>query len=402
MAQALTHAFISKNLEPGRYFDSTKRLHLFVKPNGSKYWVYRYTLRGNRRDLGLGSYPQISLAEARDRAAEWNSMLSRKLDPLQNKKESAVAEPVIPTFKVFASDFIDMNQAQWRNPKHTDQWRNTLRDYAYPIIGDLPLNVISTEHILRILSVIWTTKAETASRLRGRLERVLAAATTRGLRSGVNPAMWRGHLENILPKPQRIRRIVHHPAIPYRRVCEVVTALREKNCVSALALEFLILTAARTGEVRLAKISEIVDGMWIVPGSRMKAGREHRVPLTPRCLEIIQIAKSVYGDSEYLFHRNGNALSNVAMAKILRTIVPGFTVHGFRSTFRDWAAEETDHSGEVVEMALAHRISNQVEAAYRRGDLMDKRRNLMLDWVRYCNIAQQSRVIDLNERRGVA
>ena len=402
MPQTLTHAFISKPLAPKRYFDTTRGLHLYVKSSGAKYWVLRYTLNGKRRDYGLGAYPQASLADARARVLELRTMLTKGIDPLETQIESTTVQPQIPTFKAFATDYIDTNQAQWKNAKHIDQWRNTFRDYANPIIGDVPISEIETEHILRILSPIWSVKPETASRLRGRMDRVLGSATTRGLRSGVNPAQWRGHLENVLPRPQRIRRIVHHAAIPYRRVNEVVAALREKNCVSALALEFLILTAARTGEVRFIRADEIVDDMWIVPADRMKAGREHRVPLTPRCLEILEIAKSVYGKADYIFHRKGKPLSNVAMAKLLEGIVPGFTVHGFRSTFRDWAAEVTEHSGEVVEMALAHRIGNQVEAAYRRGDLLEKRRQLMLDWIRYCNTPGQTSVVTLEHRRNAA
>lgn len=383
MPQTLTHAFISKHLEPKRYFDITPGLHLYVKANGAKYWVVRCTVNGKRCDKGLGTPTHISLSEARAKARDIRQMIHKGLNPFAKKIDEKDSRQ--PKFKDFADAFIEVNKAQWRNSKHTDQWSNTLRDYAYPFIGQLDLDAITTDHILQILEPIWTEKPETASRIRGRLERILSAATTRGFRSGVNPAAWRGHLENILPRPNKIKRVVHHAALPYGQMQKLLSTLWNKDCLSALALEFLILTAVRTSEVRFARHQEIEGDVWIIPAHRMKAGYEHRVPLCSRALEIVGIAKSIYGKSEYIFHRLGRPLSNVAMSKLLKGVSPGITVHGFRSSFRDWVAEETNFSRDLAEMALSHRISNQVEAAYRRGDLLAKRRELMNAWATYCS-----------------
>jgi integrase len=396
MAQQLTHAFISKPLTPGRYFDTTKGLHLFVKVNGRKYWIFRFTMAGKRHDLGLGPYPEVALAGAREEALRLRQAIRRGENPLA--KTQVEAAPSKPTFSVFSSEFIQTHAAQWQNAKHIDQWHSTLRDYAFPVIGEIPVDQVATEHILRILTPIWSEKTETASRLRGRIERVLGAATAQQLRSGLNPAQWRGHLEYTLPAPKRVKRVKHHAALPYRMVHEVICALQEKDCTSALALEFLILTAARTGEVRFAKWSEIQDNLWVVPAGRMKAKREHRVPLTTRCLEILAIARSVLGSAEYIFHRDSRPLSNVAMANLLEGIAPGNTVHGFRSTFRDWVAEETEHPSDVAEMALAHKIENPVEASYRRGDLLNRRRRLMDDWANYCGNAPTQNVLSIDRR----
>jgi integrase len=396
MAQQLTHAFISKPLKPGRYFDTTKGLHLLVKDNGRKYWICRFTWEHKRHERSFGPYPEVTLAEAREEALRLRQAIRRGENPLA--KTQIEATPSKPTFSTFASEFIRIHAPQWKNEKHIDQWHNTLRDYAFPIIGETPMDQITTEQILKILNPIWAEKTETASRLRGRIERVLGAATAQQLRSGLNPAQWRGHLEYTLPAPKRVKRVTHHPALPYRMLHYVICALQEKDCSSALALEFLILTAARTGEVRFAKWSEIQDNLWIIPSERMKAKKEHRVPLTARCLEILAIARSVLGDADYLFHRNGRPLSNVAMANLLERIAPGYTVHGFRSTFRDWVAEETEHPRDVAEMALAHKIENPVEASYRRGDLLNRRRRLMEDWADYCGHTPTQNVLSIDRR----
>lgn len=396
MPQTLTHAFISKPLAPRRYFDTTRGLHLFVKRSGRKYWVFRYTTFGKRHDLGLGPYPDISLSEAREAAMKARMAIRKGEDPMRTDQPTVI--PTAPLFRDFAEEFISMNEAQWRNPKHVDQWRNTLRDYAYPVIGNLPVERVTTDHILTILRPLWNTKTETASRLRGRIERVLGSATARGLRTGMNPAQWRGHLEHTLPPPKRIKRVQHHAALPYNLVNKVVMALRDKECVSALALEFLILTAARSGEIRFASWKEIQGELWVIPADRMKAKREHKVPLNLRCQQILDIARKLPGSSNFIFHRNGQPLSNVAMPKLLEGIAPGCTVHGFRSTFRDWIAEETEHSGDVAEMALAHKIANAVEASYRRGDLLQRRRTLMDDWERYCASASKPKIITIERR----
>lgn len=384
MPKFLTNSAISKPLDAGRYFDATKGLHLYVKPNGKKYWVYRFTHNKRRHDLGLGGYPETPLSEARNRALEARSKLVEGVNPIVIKVESKQAATSKIIFREFAESHINLNSAEWRNAKHISQWHNTMRDYVYPIIGDLPLELITTEHILSILTPIWKLKTETASRIRGRTERILSAAITRGLRPAPNPAVWKGHLENVLPTMKRASRVKHHRAVPYNQIQEVIQQLHKRDCISALALEFLILTASRTGEIRFAKWEEIEGNVWIIPSTKMKSIREHKVPLTTRCIEILKTTKSIYGSKEYIFQRHGRPLSNVAMSSLLKRIKPGYTVHGFRSTFRDWVAEETDHSGEVAEMALAHQISNRVEAAYRRGNLLMRRRQLMEDWEKFC------------------
>ncbi len=400
MPKFLTNAAISRPLDEGRYFDTTKGLHLYVKPNGKKYWVYRFTHNKKRHDLGLGSYPGTPLSEARNRALEARSKLAVGVSPLAIKIESTAIEPPKIAFREFAEAHINLNSAEWRNSKHVSQWHNTMRDYVYPVIGHLPLESITTEHILSILMPIWTQKTETASRIRGRIERILSAAITRGLRPGPNPAVWRGHLETVLPAMKRANRVKHHRAIPYSQIQGVLQELRNRDCISAFALEFLILTASRSGVVRFAKWEEIEGNVWVIPSSKMKVTREHKVPLTPRCIEILDTAKSIYGGEEYIFHRHGKPLSNVAMSGLLERIKPGFTVHGFRSTFRDWVAEETDHSGEVAEMALAHQISNRVEAAYRRGNLLMRRRQLMEDWEKFCGSTELCSDPSQKERSG--
>jgi integrase len=382
MPQTLTHAFISKPLAPRRYFDTTSGLHLYVKSTGRKYWVFRYTAFGKRHDLGLGPYPAVSLSDAREAATNARLTVRKGGNPM--RVVAPPTQPRSPLFEDFAEEFISMNEAQWQNPKHVDQWRNTLRDYAYPHIGKLTVDKINTDNLLTILRPLWTTKTETASRLRGRIERILGSATARGLRAGMNPAQWRGHLEHTLPPSKRIKKVKHHAALPYKLVNKLIMALQEKECVSALALEFLILTASRTGEIRLARWHEVHGDIWVIPADRMKAKREHKVPLNERCLHILQVARNLPGSSDFIFHRNGHPLSNVAMSKLLAGISPGYTVHGFRSSFRDWVAEETEHSGDVAEMALAHRIPNAVEAAYRRGDLLGRRRSMMNDWGNHC------------------
>ena len=400
MPQYLTHAFVSKPLKAGRYFDTTRGLHMYVKPNGKKFWVYRFTFSGKRHDMGLGPYPEINLSSARSKAQEARSQIIKGVNPVIKERPPIEVHSISPKFCDFAEEYITINSAQWRNPKHVAQWHSTMRDYVYPIIGQLKLEAINTEHILSILNPIWTCKTETASRVRGRIERILSAAITRNLRSSPNPAIWRGHLENILPKPKKIQRVKHHAALPYSEIKNVITQLRERDCMSALSLEFLILTASRTGEVRFASWDEIEGDVWVIPGERMKAGKEHRVPLTERCMDILRVAKSTYGEKEYIFHTKGSPLSNVAMAGLLDRIAPGFTVHGFRSTFRDWVAEETLHSGEVAEMALAHQIQNRVEASYRRGNLLARRRTLMQDWANYCEGLDGNDVISIDLRSG--
>jgi integrase len=299
------------------------------------------------------------------------------------------------TFREFAAECVKTKRAEWKNQKHGNQWEYTLEEFAYPIIGDKHLDEISMEDILEILTPIWTTKTETASRLRGRLEWVLAAATTRKLRSGINPAQWKNYLQTILPAPNKVKKVVHHKALPYRQIPQLIANLREMTTMASLALEFTILNASRTGEVVGGLHSEVHGDIWVIPASRMKAKKEHRVPLSARSLEILAIAGAMDTGSEYLFSNNGKCLSNMAMSMALRRASVDATVHGFRSSFRDWVSEETNHPSEVAEMALAHTISNKVEAAYRRRDLLEKRRLLMDEWASYCSTPLRTNVTQL-------
>ena len=392
LSNALTPLAV-KNAKPGRHADGGG-LQLLVKPSGARSWVYRFMLAGKSRDVGLGAAGPgaMSLADARDEAAALRLKVKAGTDPLAERERvaaqalaTAQASKVAgTTFKDVATTYIAANEESWRNPKHRQQWGNTLASYVYPVIGDLPVADVETAHVLKILEPIWKGKAETASRVRGRIETILDSAKARGYRQGENPARWRGHLSQILPLRTRLSR-GHHKAIPYDEIPAFVGALHKREAVAALALEFTILTAARSGEVIGARWSEVdlAKAIWTVPADRMKAAKEHRVPLSPRAVAILESLQPL--GSEWLFPgAKGNKLSGMAMAMLMRRMKVDATVHGFRSGFRDWAAECTGYAHEVAEMALAHTIENKVERAYRRGDLFDKRRRLMDDWATYC------------------
>ena len=393
LANALTPMAV-KNAKPGRHADGAG-LHLLVKEGGARSWVFRFMLRGKSRDIGLGpagGTDSVSLATARDAAAALRVSVKAGIDPLERRQRDAAdalaaaqaATVAGITFKTVAEAYIAANESNWRNAKHRYQWSATLGTYVYPVIGDMPVAAISTAHVLSILEPIWKTKAETAGRIRGRIETVLDAAKARGYREGENPARWRGHIAQILPARSQLTR-GHHKALPYDAIPELVGKLHERQAVAALALEFTILTAARTGETIGATWAEVdLDkALWTIPAERMKAGKEHRVPLPPRAVEILRSMQAL--GSKWLFPAmGGGKLSNMAMTMLLRRMKVDVTVHGFRSGFRDWAAECTGYAHEVSEMALAHAISNQVERAYRRGDLIEKRRRLMTDWARHC------------------
>jgi integrase len=340
---------------------------------------------GKIKEMGLGSAQpgHVSLKEARQRADAARAMLRDGVSPL-NSKRAGAAEAV--KFGAFADELVEDIAAGFSNEKHIAQWRMTLDKYAAPI-RDLPLNAITTEHVLSILKPIWTTKAETASRLRGRIERVLSAAKARGLRSGDNPAQWRGHLDQMLSKRRKLTR-GHHPALPYADVPDFICALRRRSAAAGRALEFLILTASRSGEVRGARWREINldEGIWIIPAVRMKAKREHRVPLTARMIELLGQPPADLNALVFAGRGHDKPLSETAFSALLdRMGHSEITAHGFRSSFRDWASEETSTSHEVAEMALAHVIANKTEAAYRRGDLFEKRRTLMNAWEAHCS-----------------
>ena len=393
LSNALTPLTV-KSAKPGRHADGGG-LQLLVKESGARSWVYRFMLKGKARDIGLGaaSGPEtISLATARDKAAALRLQVKAGVDPLAERHREATealasaqaAQIAGITFKAVAEAYIGANEASWRNDKHRQQWRNTLASYVYPVMGELPVADIGTAHVLKILEPIWQGKPETASRIRGRIETVLDAAKARGYREGENPARWRGHIAQILPPRSRLTR-GHHKAMPYETVPAFVSAIRAREAMAALALEFVILTATRTNEVLGATWAEVdLDkAIWTVPATRMKAGKEHRVPLSPRAVEILEAVKPL-GKASLFPADKGGKLSTMAMSMLLRRMKLDCTVHGFRSGFRDWAAECTGYAHEVCEMALAHVIGNKSEAAYRRGDLFDKRRRLMADWATYC------------------
>jgi integrase len=393
LSNALTPLAVT-NAKPGRHADGGG-LNLLVKETGARSWVYRFMLNGKSRDVGLGAAAgpdKLSLADARTEAAKLRLQVKAGIDPLEERQRKA-AEALAAaqaaaiagiTFKAVSETYISTNEGSWRNDKHRQQWRNTLATYVYPVIGELPVADVATAHVLQILEPIWKDKAETASRVRGRMETVLDAAKARGYRGGENPARWRGHIAQILPARSRLQR-GHHKALPYEAIPELVGKLHKREAVAALALEFTILTAARTGEMIAATWPEVdLDkAIWTVPAERMKAGKEHRVPLSPRAVEILKVTKAL--GKEWLFPAiKGGKMSGMAMTMLLRRMKVDVTVHGFRSGFRDWAAECTGYAHEVAEMALAHAIENKVERAYRRGDMFDKRRRLMDDWATYC------------------
>ena len=386
--------FAVKNAKPGRHADGGG-LHLLVKVSGARSWVYRFMLRGKSRDIGLGpaaGSDAILLSDARDAVAALRLKVKAGIDPLEERKREA-AEALAATqaahiagitFKTVAEAYIAANEDSWRNDKHRQQWRNTLATYVYPVIGDLPVAGVGTGQVLNILEPIWKTKAETASRVRGRIETILDAAKARGYREGENPARWRGHIAQILPARSRLTR-GHHKAMSYEAIPAFVAQLHSREAVAALALEFAIMTATRTSEVLGATWSEVdLDkAVWTIPAGRMKAGKAHRVPLSPRALEILAAVKPM-GEGWLFPTARGSKLSSMAMSMLLRRMKVEATVHGFRSGFRDWSAECTGYAHEVCEMALAHVIGNRAEAAYRRGDLFEKRGRLMADWATYC------------------
>ncbi len=366
---------------PGRHSDGGG-LYLSIDASGRRRWVFMYTSNGRRVELGLGSTSIRSLKEAREEAASLRASLARGLDPRAERSKSTTK----PTFGEFADEYVEAMRPSWRNAKHAAQWSMTLTEYAKPL-RPLPIDAVTTEEILRTLQPIWKRTPETAERLRGRIENVLSSAKAKGLRGGENPAAWKGHLDQLLPKRQRLTR-GHHAALPFNDVAEFFGDLSAKSATAARALQFLILTASRSGEVLGATWSEVdLDrGLWVVPASRMKAGTEHRVPLSEAALNVLSSVNVGLRPDDYLFWGKSpdRPLSNMAMSMLLRRMVPNVTVHGFRSSFRDWAAEVSAFSHEVCEMALAHTIPNKAEAAYRRGDLLDKRRELMEAWALFC------------------
>jgi len=381
----LSHKFVANVSKTGRYFDGGTGLHLLVRHGASgprKYWVFRFTHDGKRHDKSLGVFPVVALTDARKAATAFRSDLYNGVMPsVTSLPEKAVSDEKV-TFRAYALEWIELNKLQWTNQKHYLQWLSSLNTYCFPVIGDKPIDVVDVDDLLQILGPIWNTKTESATRIRERVERILAAAIVRGLREGPNPAAWSGHLEFLLPKPSKIRQVRHHSSIPYQELPRLYRTISKSSAISSFALRFLILTAGRTGEVVGARWSEFSDDTWVLPPSRMKARREHRVPLSTAARKILKVQYEA-ASGEYVFQINGRSLSNMAMLQFLKRINPRVTVHGFRSSFRVWAAEASDCSSDLAEQALAHSVGSQLERAYQRSDLLEQRRGLMEAWAQY-------------------
>jgi len=386
---------LQKPMKPGMHADGGG-LYLQVTASGAKSWIFRFMLHGRAREMGLGPLHTISLAEARERARECRKLRVDGIDPVEVRRakraEERLAAATAMTFADCAERYIAAHRTAWRNAKHAAQWPSTLQTYAYPVFGSLPVQAIDTALVTKAIEPIWQAKPETASRVRGRIEAVLDWAKVRGYRDGENPARWRGHLDKLLPARAKVRKVEHHPALPYAEMGDFLKSLREQEGVAARALKFLILTAGRTGEVISARWGEFDLGskVWTVPADRMKSGKEHRVPLSAAAVAIIEQMQAIrVGDFIFPGGKLGKPLSNMAIFKLLRRMGRGeLTAHGFRSSFRDWAAERTSYPREVAEMALAHTVGDKVEAAYRRGDLFTKRRRLMEEWAKHCGFTR--------------
>jgi integrase len=420
MATSGLSAQFVRTAKPGRYCDGDG-LYLLVKKSGVRFWIFRYKVNGSKlREAGLGRAGEgrnsVRLAEAREKASSLFRQVKSGIDPLSARDAMAAAAKAAAedaavkrvTFRDAAQRYIDGHAPSWRNPKHAAQWGATIETYANPVFGDLPVGDVATTHVLAAIEPIWLSKPETASRLRGRIERILDLAKTRGWRAGENPAAWKGHLALTLPARSKVRKVEHHAALPWREIADFMLALKDQHGVGARALQFAILTAARSGEVRGARWSEIdmSAATWIVPAGRMKGGREHRVPLPKTALDVLRemAAARLSKDSEALVFPGrdaGRPLSDMSLTAVLRRMRRGdLTAHGFRSSFRDWAAETTANPTELVEMALAHAVGNKVEAAYRRGDLFEKRRRLMVEWASFCatqRASESSNIVALRE-----
>jgi integrase len=395
--------FAKVSKTPGMHADGDG-LYLCVANAESGSWIFRFKIDGRSRDMGLGSLRDVTLEEARQQAGDARKLKKQGIDPIAAKAAQEAAKAAqqaqeaakAVTFEECAGAYINSHKPSWRNAKHGQQWQNTLKSYAYPVIGQLPVAEVDTALVMRILDPQWTAKPETMSRLRGRIENILDWAKTRGYREGENPARWRGHLTNLLPKRAKVRRVQHHPALPYEKMPAFMRELRKSEDLSRLALDFTILTVARTSETigcRWPNIS-FAKRLWTVPPDLIKGQKEHRVPLTAPVIAILKKLSKLKRDDDFVFPgpKKGKHLSNGAMLMLLERMGHSdITVHGFRSSFKDWAIERTTFAPEVSEMALAHVVEDKVEAAYRRGDLLKKRRGLMEAWAKYCAKAPTKR-----------
>lgn len=399
--QRLSALQVTKLTKPGLYGDGGG-LTLQITATGAKSWLFRYMIAGKPFGMGLGPTHTVSLAEARQKALEARKLLIDGINPLADKKQNQIAAALasarMMTFDQCAEAYILAHKASWKNAKHAEQWTNTLNTYANPVFGHLPVAEIDTGLVVKCLSPIWESKTETASRLRGRIESVLGWATTSGYRTGENPARWKGHLENLLATISKTSRTKNHPSLPWQRIGAFMSALRAREGVSARAVEFAILTACRSGEVRGARWAEFdtVGKLWTIPAERMKAKREHQVPLSDAALAVLESIPKVE-DAEVVFAgTKKQPLSDMSLTAVIRRMNgdekpvwadangDSITVHGFRSTFRMWAAESTSYPREVAEHALAHQLPDAVERAYQRGSQFAKRVALMAEWAVYC------------------
>jgi integrase len=373
---------------PGKHPDGAN-LWLQVGPNGSRSWYLRFTLNGRTREMGLGPYPLVSLAEARDKATAQRRLLLDKIDPIAARDAKQPARDPV-TFAAASKEYISGHEKGWKSADHARQWRNSLDRYVLPAIGERAISAIDTHDVLSIVEPLWPAKTETATRVLNRISLILDWAAARKLRTGDNPARWKGHLEAVLPKRSKLQKVINYSALPYGRLPPFMAALRQQSEIGARAAELMILTATRTSEVRFAAWSEVdLDGrLWIIPAARMKTERDHRVPLTRPAIALLsQLARN--GDRVF------PGLGQHAILKALKRVNSKVTAHGFRSTFRDWCAEQTSFPSEVAEMALAHMVGDKVEAAYRRGDLFEKRRQLSEAWAHHCAGLAEGNILSL-------
>lgn len=365
-------------------------LYLYVNQAGARSWVLRFMAGDKRRHMGLGGFPDVPLAHAKEKARQARDDIGKGIDPIA-QRQAAISQLRAQqlsekTFEQAATAYIEAHGDTWKNAKHRAQWETTLKTYAYPIMGKLQVRDVGQEQVLKVLEPIWKTKNETASRVRGRIESVLDWATVRKYRSGENPARWKGHLDHLLAAPSKVKKVEHHRALAIDDMPAFMHALRQRDGMAARALEFTILTAARSGEVRGASWSEmdLEAGIWTVPAGRMKAGKEHRVPLSAAALQILKGLPRIEKGDHAFYAPHGGQLSDMSLTAVMRRMEVDAVPHGFRSTFRDWAGERTHYPRELAEQALAHTLDNKVEAAYRRGDALDKRRQMMSDWASFC------------------
>lgn len=392
IAKELTELAVRKLKEDGRYaVGGASGLHLRIIGD-SKSWVLRIKVGNIRRDIGLGAYPLVGLKEARELAREYRKNVESGIDPqaqkIEQRQKLLASQAADKTFEECAVAYINAKSDEWKNPKHRQQWINTLQTYAFPHIGAMAVRQINLPEVLSCLEPIWKTKNETASRLRGRIESVLDFASVRQYRTGENPARWKGGLDTILPAPSKIQKVKHHEAMPIDDIASFMRKLKDKTGMSVRALEFLVLTAARSGEIRGAQWQEInlETGVWTVPAERMKAGVEHRVPLSKQALELLKNLPKI-DNSPLLFPApRGGELSDMSLTAVMRRMEISAVPHGFRSSFRDWAGDRTNYPRELAEQALAHTLTNKVEAAYRRSDALERRREMMQEWAEFCLI----------------